>query len=246
MKNIADVLNQKIRDMKSPIVVGLDPVLKQIPNCYKEKYINEEDRRKAIGNILFDFNKDIIDAVYDIVPCVKPQIAFYEMYGASGIEAFEKTIKYAKSKGMITIADAKRNDVGNTAQAYAKTFLGKVDIGNGQEVETLNADFLTVSPFIGADGLEPFVKECVQNNKGMFLLVKTSNPLSGFIQDVVDEKGEEINAMVAKYVAGEADKFLGESGYSPMGAVVMTTPERTKRLRKIMAKSIFLVPGYGA
>ena len=247
MKNIADVLNEKITKMKSPIVVGLDPVLKEIPNCYKEKYENEKDRFKAVGNILLDFNKDIIDAIHNIVPAIKPQLAFYEMYGHNGIWAFEQTVKYAKSKEMVVVADGKRNDIGNTISAYAKAYLGKVDVGNGEELESVNVDFLTVSPYLGADTLTPFVEECIKSNKGIFVLVKTSNPLNEYIQDVVDENGMKIHEKVAKYVQEQADTFVGESGYSPIGAVVGATyPEQAVTLRKIMPKSIFLVPGYGA
>lgn len=247
MKNIADVLNEKIKSMKSPIVVGLDPVLKEIPDCYKEKYAGTEDKFEAIGNILFDFNKDIIDVVCDIVPAVKPQIAFYEAYGSQGVLAFEKTVKYAKSKGMIAVEDGKRNDIGNTAAAYARGHLGKVDVGNSQEMDSINVDFLTVSPYLGADSLDPFVEECIKNNKGIFILVKTSNPQAGYIQDVVDENGMKVYEIIAKYVAEQAEKFVGEGGYSPIGAVVGATyPEQAVELRKVMPKSIFLVPGYGA
>lgn len=247
MKNLADVLNEKILKMKSPIVVGLDPVLKEIPNCYQEKYSEEKDRFKAIGDILFDFNKDIIDAICDMVPAVKPQIAFYEMYGSQGLLAFERTVKYAKSKGLVVIGDGKRNDIGNTATAYAKGHLGKVDVGNSKEEESINVDFLTVSPYLGADTLDPFVKECIQSNKGIFILVKTSNPLSGYIQDIANEDGIKVYEMIAKYVAEQAEKLVGEGGYSPIGAVVGATyPEQAVELRKIMPKSIFLVPGYGA
>jgi len=247
MKNIVDVLNEKIKEMKSPIVVGLDPVIGEIPNCYKEKYKNEADKFKAIGEILFDFNKDIIDAVYNIVPAVKPQNAFYEMYGSEGVKAFERTIKYAKSKGLIVIDDAKRNDIGNTGAVYAKGHLGTVDIGNNEEATAFNADFLTVSPYLGGDSLDPFVDECIKHNKGVFILVKTSNPSSGDIQDRVTESGEKIYEVVAKYIAKQTEKFETESGYCPIGAVVGATyPEQATELRKIMPKNIFLVPGYGA
>ncbi|MDR0978577.1 MAG: orotidine-5'-phosphate decarboxylase [Lachnospiraceae bacterium] len=247
MANVVDVLNKKIKETKAPIVVGLDPVLGEIPDCYKEKYSNMENKFEAIANILFDFNKDIIDVACKLVPAVKPQIAFYEMYGSWGMIAFEKTVKYAKEKGLIVIGDAKRNDIGNTAAAYAKAFLGKVDVGSGVEVPSYDVDFLTVSPYLGSDSLDPFISECEKNGKGVFILVKTSNPKSGDIQDKVDENGNKIYENIATYIEKESEKFETETGYSPIGAVVGATyPEQSIGLRKIMKKNIFLVPGYGA
>ena len=247
MKNSADLLNEKIVAMQSPIVVGLDPVLDEIPMCYKQGLAESKNKFETIADILFSFNKDIIDIIYKYVPAIKPQMAFYEMYGSSGIIAVEKTVEYAKSKGMVIIEDGKRNDIGNTAEAYAKAYLGYVDVGNGEKSKSFDVDFLTVSPYLGSDSTEPFIKQCIENNKGVFVLVKTSNPSSAEIQDIVGPDGTTICESVAQYVAQQAERTLGEGGYSSVGAVVGATfPEEAEKLREIMPKSIFLVPGYGA
>ena len=247
MRNIVDSLNEKIIKLESPIVVGLDPKLSEIPDCYKENLSKAENKLEEIENIIVNFNKDIIDSIFNIVPAVKPQIAFYEVYGEYGIRAFIKTCKYAKSKGLYVIADAKRNDIGNTAKAYAKAFIGKVDLGEGQKEEIFGTDFVTVSPYLGLDSIMPFIEECVENDKGIFVLVKTSNPSSKDIQDKVTIDGKMIRECVAEYVRTESDKLLGDTGYSPIGAVVGATfPEDAIMLRKIMKNNIFLVPGYGA
>ena len=200
MKTIVDRLNEKIIEMESTVVVGLDPVLSEIPQCYKKNLKKADNKFKEISNILIEFNKDIIDSVYNEVAVVKPQMAFYEMYGEEGIVAFKETINYAKSKGLFVIEDAKRNDIGNTAKAYAKGHLGKVDVGDGQELESFNVDFLTVSPYLGLDSIEPFIEECKKNDKGIFVLVKTSNPSSADIQDKIDSEGKTIFQNVANYM----------------------------------------------
>ncbi|MCL2859270.1 MAG: orotidine-5'-phosphate decarboxylase [Oscillospiraceae bacterium] len=183
----------------------------------------------------------------DIAPAVKPQMAFYEMYGWAGVLAYQKTVEYAKSKEMLVIGDAKRGDIGNTAQAYAKGHLGKVDIGNGEEAPIFDVDFLTVSPYLGDDTLQPFIDECIKNNKGIFVLAKTSNFGSGYIQDKVDQEGKTIYETVAEYVAQQAERLKIKTGYSPIGAVVGATyPEQALKLRNIMPNNIILVPGYGA
>lgn len=243
MKNIVDRLNEKIIELGSPIVVGLDPVLSEIPECYKANLEKSENKFQEISNIIVNFNKDIIDSIKDLVPAVKPQMAFYEMYGEYGIKAFNETVKYAKSKGLFVIEDAKRNDIGNTAKAYATGHLGKVDIGNGNFAESFGVDFLTVSPYLGLDSIIPFIEECKKNDKGIFVLVKTSNPSSADIQDKQDSNGKTIYESVASFVKKEADSLAGETGYSPIGAVVGATfPEEALNLRKIMSNSIFLVP----
>lgn len=247
MKNIADRLNEKITKLKSPIVVGLDPKLSEIPDCYKDRLEKSENKFEEISKIIVEFNKDIIDSIYDIVPAVKPQMAFYEMYGEYGVKAFIQTVKYAKSKGLFVIDDSKRNDIGNTAKCYAKGHLGKVDLGNGQFEEVFGADFLTVSPYLGLDSIVPFIEECKENDKGIFVLVKTSNPSSSDIQDRLVNDGKTIYENVAKFVKEQADELIGETGYSSIGAVVGATfPEEAAKLRKIMSNNIFLVPGYGA
>ena len=247
MKNIADRLNERIIELKSPIVVGLDPKLSEIPECYKKNLANAENKLEEIANIIVNFNKDIIDSVCDLVPAVKPQIAFYEVYGEYGIKAFIETTKYAKSKGLYVVADAKRNDIGNTAKAYANAFIGKVDLGDGIKEEIFGADFVTVSPYLGLDSITPFIEECKENDKGIFILVKTSNPSSKDIQDKVTTDGNTICQGVAEFVKNQGAELIGESGYSPIGAVVGATfPEEAESLRKIMNNNIFLVPGYGA
>ena len=247
MKNIVDELNEKIIKLKSPVVVGLDPVIEKIPNYYKKDLKDSTDKLSAISEIFYNFNKDIIDSICDIVPAVKPQMAFYEMYGEAGIRAFINTVKYAKSKGLLVIEDAKRNDIGNTARAYAKGHIGKVDCGDGNKVPVFDVDFITVSPYLGLDSIEPFIDECKENNKGIFILVKTSNPSSADIQDKVDENGENIYESVAKHVKKCGEELIGETNYTSIGAVVGATfPKEALKLRKIMDNNIFLVPGYGA
>ena len=174
-------------------------------------------------------------------------MAFYEMYGHNGIKAFEDTVRYAKEKGLVVIEDGKRNDIGNTAKAYADGHLGMVDLGNGARIPSLDVDFLTVSPFLGSDSLAPFIDVCKEHNKGLFILVKTSNPGSGEIQDVAASGGLSISRIIAKYVAENAEEMIGAQGYSPIGAVVGATyPEEAMVLRRDMPNSILLVPGYGA
>ena len=174
-------------------------------------------------------------------------MAFYEKYGSCGVAAFEKTVRYAKSKGLIVVEDAKRNDIGNTAKAYADGHIGEVELLDGTSAPSFGADFLTVTPFLGSESLHPFIDVCIKNNKGVFVLVKTSNTSSGEIQDVVTEDGLTISQSIAKYVSEQADAFVGEYGYSSIGAVVGATyPEEAILLRKMMPRSYFLVPGYGA
>lgn len=246
MKNISDVLNQKIISLKSPIVVGLDPAINEIPQYFKERYINNNGF-DAIGEVIFDFCKDVIDTVFELVPAVKPQMAFFEMYGSQGVRAFERTVLYAKTKGLLVIEDGKRNDIGNTAQAYADGHLGTVDLLDGQKMPCYNVDFLTVSPFLGSESLIPFINACLKYDKGIFVLVKTSNQSSADIQDITDENGLNVSQIIARFLNKEGHKCVGESGYSAIGAVVGATyPHEAQTLRKLMPNNIFLVPGYGA
>ncbi len=218
----------------------------KIPDCYKTN-CGDKHPFEAVSEVIYNFNRDIIDTVSDIVPAVKPQIAFYEKYGSYGVAAFEKTASYAKSKGLVVIADAKRNDIGNTAKAYAEGHLGRVKLLDGASAPSFDNDFLTVTPFLGSESLQPFVDVCLENNKGIFVLVKTSNASSGEIQYVMTSEGFTVSQSIAKYVALHARSFTGRYGYSPIGAVVGATyPEEAARLRTIMPKSYFLVPGYGA
>lgn len=243
--NIVDKLIEKTIETKNPTVVGLDPDTSKIPACYK---INNDNINplSAVAEVIYKFNCDIIDTVAEFVPAVKPQMAFYEKYGSYGVVAFEKTVAYAKSKGLVVIEDAKRNDIGNTAKAYADGHLGVVETLDGSYTSTFDVDFLTVTPFLGSESLNPFIAVCKKNNKGIFVLVKTSNTSSGEIQDVITKDGISISQSIAKYVAKQSESFVGKYGYSSIGAVVGATyPEEAVALRKIMPKSYFLVPGYG-
>ena len=244
--NIVDQLIENTIRTKNPSVIGLDPDIRKIPMCYKTNS-QSENPFEAVVDVIYAFNRDIIDTVYEFVPAVKPQMAFYEKYGSYGVAAFEKTVAYAKAKGLVVIEDAKRNDIGNTAKAYADGHLGTVELLDGSAVPAIDADFLTVTPFLGSESLDPFIDVCKQNNKGIFVLVKTSNTSSGEIQDVVTSDGMTISQSIAKYVSEQAYTFIGEHGYSSIGAVVGATyPEEAVSLRKLMPKSYFLVPGYGA
>lgn len=242
--NIADRLTQKIVETKAPIVVGLDPVIEKIPSIFKD---GGSDGFAGAGKALLSFSKTLIDIVKPLVPAVKPQIAFYEMYGSYGVKAFEDTVAYAKANGLVVIEDGKRNDIGNTALAYAEGHLGQVPLISGKKVPSFDVDFLTVSPFLGPESLQPFFRIAVEQNKGLFVLVKTSNEGSGAIQDVKTSMGHSISEELAHLVHMHAQKSVGKTGYSAIGAVVGATyPEEAKRLRKRMPNSILLVPGYGA
>ena len=246
MKNYADRLITAIQQKGNPCIVGLDPRIDQMPDFILHKYENKSTSDRIIGAIS-NFHRIIINTIADIVPSVKPQVAFYEQYGLSGMKAFENTLAYAKEKGLITIVDAKRNDIGSTAQAYSNTFLGKTDIFS-KKVPIYDVDCITVSPFLGEDSLIPFVKDCFEYGKGIFVLVKTSNPGSVDVQDLkIAESGEEVYISLAKLVKKLGKGLVGNKGYSSIGAVVGATyPKEAELLRELMANNIFLVPGYGA
>lgn len=229
----------------APIVVGLDPQLKFIPKylldaAYKEKGENPE----GVAEAIFQFNKGIVDATADLIPAVKPQIAMYETFGIPGLIAFDRTVKYCKEKGLVVIGDIKRGDIGSTSAAYAQGHLGHVTLG-GKEFRGFEEDFATVNPYLGSDGVKPFIDVCKEEDKGIFVLVKTSNPSSGEFQDRVTD-GRKISEWVAQKVdEWGSDCMDGE--YSNVGAVVGATyPEEGKVLRDIMPKAFILVPGYGA
>ncbi len=252
-KNFADKLIDAIKKKGNPICVGLDPRLNQIPEFILGKIQKNTDLSptEMAAEAIIEFNKGILDAVADLVPVVKPQIAFYEIYGADGIRAYQETLKYAKEKGVLTIADAKRNDIGSTAAAYARSFLGEVEIFEGSENEVVtpifDADSLTVNAYLGWDGVKPFAEECDKYDRGLFVLVKTSNKSSGDLQDLQMADGRSVYEIMGHYVDSWGADYIGESGYSFLGAVVGATyPEEAKKLRRIMPNSIFLVPGYGA
>lgn len=244
MKNAIDILIDKIKKMNNPTVLGLDPRYDMVPECIKSKY--EKDFNGTMEAIL-EFDKRLIDSIYDIIPAVKINTAFYEMFGFKGMQVFEEICKYAKEKDMIVIADAKRGDIGTTAQAYSNAFLGETPIDNNETYTMGNIDFVTVNPYLGIDGVKPFIEDCKKYNKGIFVLVKTSNPSSGELQDLKLEDGKTIYAKVAELVNSWGEELIGEYGYSSISSVVGATyREQLEELRKIMPHSYFLIPGYGA
>ena len=245
--HFADRLTSEMNKKNSRICVGLDPRLSQIPDSIKIKHLGEaKNKMTAAANAIIEFNKGIMDAVADIVPAVKPQIAFYEQYGSEGVRAFEETLWYAREKGLITIADIKRSDIGSTAQAYANAFIGKSELFD-EEVFSFDADAVTVNAYLGWDGVKPFIESCRKYGKGAFILVKTSNQSSVDIQDLKMEDGNALYEIMAHYVESWGSEDKGECGYSFLGAVTGATfPEQVKKLRSIMPDNIFLVPGYGA
>ena len=243
MKNIIDQLIEKIKMMKNPTVIGLDSRYEMLPKCVKEKY---PKTLEGVGQSIIEYNKALIDAIYDIIPAIKPQIAFYEMYGIPGMQAFKVTCEYAKQKGMFVIADIKRGDIGSTAQGYSNAYLGKTKIEENEQ-SLYDIDFVTVNPYMGTDCVKPFIDDCKKYNKGLFILVKTSNPSSGELQDEKLENGEEVYTRVAKYVEKWGEELRGEYKYSSISAVVGATyPEQLKQLRQIAPHTYFLIPGYGA
>ena len=243
MKNIMDRLIDKIKQTNNPTVMGLDPRYEILPECIKEKY---EENLEGASKAILEFNKALIDATYDIIPAIKPQIAFYEMYGLPGMKAFEETCKYAREKEMFVIADIKRGDIGTTAQAYSNAFLGKTKIGNIEQ-SIYDVDFVTLNPYMGTDSLRPFIEDCKKYNKGAFVLVKTSNQSSGELQDLKLESREEVYIKVAKLVEKWGNDLIGKYGYSSISAVVGATyPKQLQELRNIAQHTFFLIPGYGA
>ena len=241
-----DQLVAKIKKTQAPIVVGLDPMLNYIPEQVQKKAFEEKGETLAgAAEAIWQFNKAIVDAAYDLIPAVKPQIAMYEQFGVEGVIAFKKTVDYCKEKGLVVIGDVKRGDIGSTSEAYAVGHLGKVQVGS-QTYAGFDEDFATVNPYLGSDGVKPFVKVCKENNRGIFVLVKTSNPSSGELQDKLVD-GKPLYELVGKMVDEWGSDCIGESGYSEVGAVVGATyPEQGKILRAIMPRTYILVPGYGA
>lgn len=242
-----DNLILEIQKKENPTVVGLDPRLSFIPEFIKEPIYEKYGKTpKAVGEIFFVFNKYIIDEIYDLVPAIKPQIAMYEQFGYEGIKSYMRTIEYAKQKGLIVIGDIKRVDITSTAEAYANGHIGRVDI-EGEELEIFKEDFVTLSPYLGIDGIEPYLKNCKEYNKGIFILVKTSNPNSHETQNLILKEGELLYEKIAKLVEFWGKELIGKNGYSKVGAVVGAThPEDAKKIRSIIPNTFFLVPGYGA
>lgn len=238
----------QIKKTGAPIVVGLDPMMKFIPEHIKEKAFAEfGETLEGAAEAIWQYNKAIVDAIYDLVPAVKPQIAMYEQFGLPGLSAFYKTVQYCKEKGLVVIGDIKRGDIGSTSEAYAVGHLGKVQVGS-RSYYGFDEDFVTVNPYLGSDGVNPFIKVCKEEKKGIFVLVKTSNPSSGEFQDrqIADAENRPLYEVVGEQVAKWGETHMGDT-YSYVGAVVGATyPEMGKVLRKIMPKSYILVPGYGA
>lgn len=238
-------LVEKIRKTGAPIVVGLDPMLGYIPEEVCAKAFSEfGETLEGAAEAIWQFNKEIIDNTCDLIPAVKPQIAMYEQFGVEGLKAFQKTVKYCKEKDLVVIGDVKRGDIGSTSAAYAAGHLGKVTVGKNSYA-AFDEDFATVNPYLGSDGVKPFIKVCQEEKKGIFVLVKTSNPSSGEFQDRLID-GRPLYEHVGEKVAEWGEECMGDS-YSYVGAVVGATyPEMGKILRKIMPKAYILVPGYGA
>ena len=238
-------LISNIRKTNAPIVVGLDPMLNYIPEHIQKKAFAEfGETLEGAAEAIWQYNKGIVDATYDLIPAVKPQIAMYEQFGIPGLIAYKKTVDYCKSKDLVVIGDIKRGDIGSTSAAYAVGHLGQVQVGS-RKYAGFDEDFATVNPYLGSDGVKPFMDICKEEKKGIFVLVKTSNPSSGEFQDRVID-GRPLYELVGEKVAQWGDELMGDE-YSYVGAVVGATyPEMGKVLRKIMLKTFILVPGYGA
>ena len=242
------MINKLIANIKktnAPIVVGLDPMLSYIPEHIKTAaYAERGETLEGASEAIWQFNKEIVDKTYDLIPAVKPQIAMYEQFGIPGLLAFKKTVDYCKSKGLVVIGDIKRGDIGSTSAAYAVGHIGRLQVGDKSYLP-FDEDFVTVNPYLGSDGVNPFIKVCEEEKKGLFILVKTSNPSSGEFQDRLID-GRPLYEFVGEKVAEWGASCMGED-YSYIGAVVGATyPAMGKVLRKIMPKSYILVPGYGA
>ena len=238
-------LVKKIKKTEAPIVVGLDPIFKLIPEHLLQKAYKEfGENPEGVSQAIIEYNKGLVDAIADLVPAVKPQIAMYEQWGIPGLIAFQETVRYCKEKGLVVIGDIKRGDIGSTSESYAVGHLGKVNLG-GKEYRGFEEDFATVNPYLGSDGVKPFIDVCRQEKRGIFVLVKTSNPSSGEFQDQLVD-GRPLYELVGEKVAQWGADLMGDE-YSYVGAVVGATyPEMGKILRKIMPKAYILVPGYGA
>ena len=238
-------LCKKITDLHAPIVVGLDPMLEYVPEEVKKAAFAEYgETLEGAGEAIWQFNKAIVDATADLIPAVKPQIAMYEQFGIPGMIAFKKTVDYCKEKDLVVIGDIKRGDIGSTSAAYAVGHVGHVKVGN-HSYAGFDEDFITVNPYLGSDGIKPFIEVCKEENKGIFVLVKTSNPSSGEFQDQLVD-GRPLYELVGKKVAEWGEMHMGDA-YSYVGCVVGATyPEMGKVLRKMMPKTFILVPGYGA
>ena len=241
-----DKLIERIKATDAPIVVGLDPTMKFVPQFIRQAAFKEQgETLEGAAEAIWQYNKGLVDGICDLIPAVKPQVAMYEQFGIPGMIAFKKTVDYCKEKGLVVIGDVKRGDIGSTSEAYAVAHLGKVQVG-GSFLSPFDEDFATVNPYMGSDGVKPFLKVCEEEKKGIFVLVKTSNPSSGELQDrLVD--GKPVYELVGEQVAKWGEECMGDASYSRVGAVVGATyPEQGRILRKVMPKAFILVPGYGA
>lgn len=241
-----DLLQEKILAKQNPTVAGLDPLPEYIPPAMLARHISEKGETfEALADAVVEFNRGLIDALYDVVPAVKPQSAYYELLGYKGVEALKKTADYAKARGLYVLADIKRGDIGSTAEAYSEAYLGRLKLG-GTELVPFDFDAVTVNAYLGSDGVKPFIKTCIQYDKAIFGLVKTSNPSGAELQDL-SVGGKTVYEAVGDLLASLAEDTVGRSGYSRVGAVVGATyPEELKRLRRRLPATFFLVPGYGA
>lgn len=243
-----DRLVANIKRTNAPVVVGLDPMLSYVPDHLVRKAFDEYgETLEGAAEAIWQFNKAIVDATYDLIPAVKPQIAMYEQYGIPGMQVFERTVRYCQDKGLVVIGDIKRGDIGSTSKAYAAGHLGSVKIGS-KLYSAFHEDCATVNPYMGSDCVNPFLEVCKEEKKGIFVLVKTSNPSSGEFQDLATvERKRPLYEVVGEKVNEWAQGLMGTCGYSEVGAVVGATyPEMGAKLRSIMPKSYILVPGYGA
>ncbi len=242
-KNMMDELIEKIKEKKSPIVMGIDPKYEMLPDVVKSKY---PKTLEGFAKATVEFFKNLIDEIHDVIPAVKPQLAYFEMMGPLGLKAFKELVDYAKEKNLIVIADAKRGDIGTTSQGYANTFLGKTSLEEYEE-EIYGADFVTVNPYMGTDCVKPFIEDSKKYNKGVFVLVKTSNKSSGELQDLKLENGNKVYEQVVSLVENWGEDLRGKYGYSSISAVVGATyPEQLKEIREKAPHTFFLIPGYGA
>ena len=241
-----DKLVGKIKKLNAPIVVGLDPNLAFVPEHIQKKAFDEYgETLEGAAEAIWQFNKAIVDAVYDLIPAVKPQIAMYEQFGLPGLEAFHRTVEYCRQKDLVIIGDIKRGDIGSTSEAYARGHLGPVKVGS-RSLYGFNEDFVTLNPYMGSDSINPFINTAKKEKKGAFILVKTSNPSSGEFQDRLID-GRPLFEYVAEKVIEWGSDYVGECGQSYVGAVVGATyPEQARITRKLMPKAYILVPGYGA
>jgi orotidine-5'-phosphate decarboxylase len=246
MVNFADRLIEACKARSSLVMVGIDPRLDHLPEIVVKPALKRHgETLEGAAEAFAEFGRRIIDAVADVAVAVKPQSAFFEMLGPAGMVALREVIGHARQAGLLVVADVKRSDIGSTAEAYAQAYLGAVKVG-GLTHQPWAADAVTVNPYLGSDGLDPFIAVAKEHGRGVFVLVKTSNPSSGEIQDLKAD-GRAISERVATWLGANAGKLAGESGYSSLGAVVGATyPEELARLRNLMPKSIILIPGYGA